>query len=206
MTSTRLLVVGTHNQKKGDELRRLLAPHHFQLRTLADYPEAIEVVEDGDSFAANARRKAVQQARHLGRWVLAEDSGLMVDALDGAPGILSARYSGPRATDQSNNDRLLGELADLPLHLRTAHYVCHATLADAEGRIRAESQDQCRGRIGFRPAGNFGFGYDPLFEVVEYHRTFGQLGPVVKESLSHRARAMRRLVPALLDLARDDWQ
>src|SRR4029077_7154558 len=101
------LVIGTHNRKKGLELVELLAPWGFQIVTLADVPGAIEVVEDGDSFAANAALKAVQQAKHLGRWVLAEDSGLAVDALGGAPGVYSARFSGPDATDEKNNRHLL---------------------------------------------------------------------------------------------------
>lgn len=202
MPMTRLLVLGTHNRKKGDELLRLLSPHGFQLRTLADYPHAIDVVEDGATFAANAILKASQQAKHLGQWVLGEDSGLVVDALDGAPGIRSARYSGPNATDQSNNRRLLEQLGDLPLDRRTAHYVCHMALADPEGAIRAQAEAGCRGRIRRMPAGTSGFGYDPLLEICEYHRTFAQLGEAVKGMISHRGRAMRQLVPQLLDLAR----
>ena len=107
----RLLVLGTGNRKKGQELARLLARVGLELRTLADYPQAIDVVEDGDTFAANAALKATQQARHLGQWVLADDSGLMVDALDGAPGVLSARYSGPAATDTEQQSEVAGGLA-----------------------------------------------------------------------------------------------
>ena len=124
------LVIGTHNRKKGLELVELLAPWGFQIVTLADVPDAIEVVEDGDSFAANATLKAVQQAKHLGRWVLADDSGLAVDALGGAPGVYSARFAGPDATDEKNNRHLLEKLGDTPLEKRTAHYVCHVTVAD----------------------------------------------------------------------------
>lgn len=196
-----LLVLGTRNEKKRRELAELLEPLGFRLQTLEQYPDAVEVVEDGDSFAANARLKAVEQAKHLGQWVLGEDSGLAVDALDGAPGIYSARFSGPDATDEQNNRRLLEELGDAPLEKRTAHYVCHMTLSDPNGQVRAESEELCRGRIRFAPAGSGGFGYDPLFEIPEYHRTFGELGPAVKAALSHRGRAARRLVPQLRDLA-----
>ena len=115
----RLLVLGTGNRKKGQELGRLLAHVGLELRTLADYPQAMDVVEDGDTFAANAALKATQQARHLGQWVLADDSGLMVDALDGAPGVFSARYSGPAATDAGNNQKLLEALRDVPREKRT---------------------------------------------------------------------------------------
>jgi len=192
------LVIGTHNRKKGIELAELLAPRGFSIVTLDDVPDAIEVVEDGDSFAANARLKASQQAAHLGRWVLADDSGLAVDALGGAPGVYSARFAGPNATDEDNNRLVLEKLKDTPLDKRSAHYVCHVSVADPTGKVRAESHDICRGRIRFEPSGANGFGYDPLFEVVEYHRTFGELGPHVKQVLSHRSRALRAIVPKLL--------
>jgi XTP/dITP diphosphohydrolase len=195
-------VLGTWNRKKGLELADLLVPLGFTLQTLADFPDALRVVEDGDSFAANAGKKATQQASHLNRWVLGEDSGLMVDALDGAPGVFSARYAGAEATDQENSRRLLDALRDVPASGRTARYVCHAALADPTGAIRAESTAACRGRIATVPAGTAGFGYDPLFEVVEYQRTFGQLGDRVKGLLSHRSRALRGLLPQITRLAR----
>ncbi len=150
--SPRILVLGTHNRKKGLEMAQLLAPFGLTIRTLADFSQAIEVEEDGDSFDANATLKAVQQARHLGHWVLGEDSGLCVDALDGQPGIYSARYSGPAATDDSNIAQLLEQLADLPLQRRTARYVSHMTLADQTGCIRAEAHGTCHGRIAPRGA------------------------------------------------------
>jgi XTP/dITP diphosphohydrolase len=178
----------------------MLAPHGFRVLTLADVPDAIDVVEDGDSFAANAALKATQQARHLGRWVLADDSGLEVDALGGAPGIFSARFAGSNATDDANNAELLQRLGDTPLESRSARYVCHVTVADPSGAIRAESHDVCHGRIRFEPTGTNGFGYDPLFEVVEYHRTFGELGPHVKQAISHRSRALRGILPKLVEM------
>lgn len=196
------LVLGTTNAAKGRELAELLAPYQFDVLTLGEIASPLDVVEDGETFAANARKKAVEQARHLQAWVLADDSGLQVDALAGRPGVYSARYAGPAATDEQNNLKLLEELGDLPLERRTAQYVCHVALADPRGELRAEAADVCRGRIVFQPAGSNGFGYDPLFEVVEYHQTFGQLGPRVKAALSHRARAMRGIVPPLLRLAR----
>ena len=196
-----MFVLGTANRKKGLELVKLFAPVASGLRTLADFPNAISVAENADTFAANAASKAVEQARHLERWVLAEDSGLMVDALGGAPGVLSARYSGPEATDESNNRLLLEQLGTTPVQRRTARYVCHMVLSDPSGTIRAASEACCRGRILCEPRGTYGFGYDPLFEIVEYHRSFGELGPLVKACLSHRARAAGKLLPQLTRLA-----
>jgi XTP/dITP diphosphohydrolase len=207
MPSQPLLVLGTLNRKKGLELAEVFAPAGLRLQTLADFPAAIPVAEEGETFAANAVLKAVKQARHLGLWVLGEDSGLMVDALDGAPGVFSARYSGEQATDQSNNRLLLERLGNTPLPQRTAHYECHMVVADPAGAIRAQSEGFCRGRILFSPRGTQGFGYDPLFEIVEYHRTFGELSALVKSCLSHRARAGRGLIPQLVELVSlDQWR
>jgi XTP/dITP diphosphohydrolase len=193
MTS-RTLVLGTRNRKKLGELVELLAPHGFVLKTLDEFPQAIEIEESGKTFAANAALKATLQARNLQQWVLGEDSGLCVDALGGAPGVYSARYAGPNATDATNNSRLLAALKDVPLEKRTACYVSHAVLSDPGGTIRAQAEGRCRGRIRFAEAGSGGFGYDPLFEIVECHQTFGELSPAVKSVLSHRSRAMRQIV------------
>ena len=198
----RILVLGSRNKKKLGELIELLEPYGFELRSLDKYPNAVEVEESGDTFAANAALKATVQAQHLGEWVLGEDSGLCVDALGGRPGVYSARFSGPGATDASNNRKLLEELKNYPLEKRRAHYVCHATLSDPQGVVRADSEGHCYGRILSAEAGSGGFGYDPLFEIPEYHRTFGELTPAVKAVLSHRARAMRQLLPQLVALAR----
>ena len=191
MTPQKILVLGTGNRKKGQEMAELFAPLGFEIKTLADFPETFDVVEDGGSFCENAYKKACEQAIFLKLPVLAEDSGLMVDALKGAPGIFSARFSGKNATDESNNALLLEKLADVSWEQRTAHYVCEMVLADAEGRILACTSGTCGGRIRFEPDGTNGFGYDPLFEVVEYHQTFGRLSPVLKQAISHRARAAR---------------
>ncbi len=196
-----MLVLGTANRKKGLELADLLRPVGVELRTLADFAGDFQVAEDGDTFAANARLKASGYARRLGQWVLADDSGLEVDALGGRPGVFSARYSGPDATDKSNNRLLLDQLSDVPLGERTARFVCHIAVANPSGAIQAESEAACRGRILCEPRGREGFGYDPLFEIVEYHRTFAEFGLRVKACLSHRARAACRLIPRLLQLA-----
>ena len=174
-------------------MAELFAPLGFEIKTLADFSETLEVVEDGGSFAENAYKKACEQALFLHLPVLAEDSGIVVDALNGAPGIFSARFSGKNATDESNNAILLEKLAGVPWERRMAHYVCEMVLSDAEGRILAVTSGSCGGRIRFEPDGANGFGYDPLFEVVEYHQTFGQLAPIVKQAISHRSRAARKM-------------
>lgn len=192
------LVLGTTNAGKLHELEDLLAPTGIRCRSLAGEPRAVEVEETGGSFAENAALKAAVQARAIGAWVLAEDSGLVVDALGGAPGIYSARFSGPGATDAANNALLLERLAPHRGAARSAHYACHAALADPTGTIIATSSGSCGGLIAIAPSGTGGFGYDPLFIVPEYHRTFGDLPPVVKAVISHRARALRTMLPALV--------
>jgi XTP/dITP diphosphohydrolase len=198
--SGRILVLGTRNRKKCVELEPLLAPHGFVLKTLDDFSNAVEVEETGTTFAANAALKASEQAKHLQAWVLGEDSGLEVEALAGAPGVHSARFAGKQGDDAANNRLLLEKLADVPLDKRWARYVCHISLSDPQGNVLIDVEDYCRGRIRFDYAGSAGFGYDPLFEVVEYHKTFGELGLAVKSVLSHRSRAVRQFIPKLLAL------
>lgn len=195
------LVLGTTNAGKLRELTELLEPLGIPCCSLEGLANAVAVDETGASFAENAALKASQQARALGRWVLAEDSGLCVDALSGAPGIYSARFAAGRggsgSADDRNNALLLERLAALPAAPRSAHYACHAALAGPDGGIVAVSHGVCSGLIATAGHGGGGFGYDPLFIVPEYHRTFGQLSPTVKAVISHRARAMRAIIPAV---------
>ena len=196
-----LLVLGTGNRKKGQELAHLLAPAGLELRTLADFPDAIDVVEDGDTFAANAELKAVQQARHLGQWVLADDSGLAVDSLDGAPGVLSARYSGPGARPmRATTGSCWTRFATFRGKIAVRNSSATSAWPTRPARCAARSPASCRGRILTAASGQGGFGYDPLFEIVEYHRSFGDLSPLVKSHLSHRSRAAARIVPRLIEL------
>ena len=195
-----VLVVGTRNPKKRVELLEILGDLGLDLRDLTGFPDAPEVEEDGQTFADNARKKATVLAKHLHHWVLGEDSGLVVPALHGRPGVLSARYAGRQGDDEANNQKLLAELAPLPDDKRAAYYVCTAALADPEGNVHAVVEGRCHGVITRERRGTGGFGYDPLFLVPEYHRTFGELSPRVKHALSHRARALERLRPALSHL------
>lgn len=192
-----VLVVGSRNAKKKIEILEILGDLPLQVQDLTAYPQAPEVVEDGDTFEANARKKASEVARAVGQWVLGEDSGLVVPALNGRPGVYSARYAGKQGDDEANNERLLAELKPLPDDRRAAYYVCTAALADPRGEVQAVVEGRCHGVILRERRGTGGFGYDPLFLIPEYHRTFGELTPRVKHAISHRARALERLRPIL---------
>ncbi len=196
-----ILVVGTRNPKKRQELVEILGDLNLDLRDLTSWPDAPEVIEDGATFEANARKKAAELSRFLGHWVLGEDSGLVVPALDGRPGVYSARYAGKQGDDAANNTRLLEELAPFADDRRGAYYVCTAALANPQGEILAVVEGRCQGRILREPRGSGGFGYDPLFLIPEYHQTFGELSPRVKHVLSHRGRALAQLRPILRRLA-----
>jgi XTP/dITP diphosphohydrolase len=192
-----ILVLGTRNPKKREEIVEILGDLDLDLRDLTGWPEAPDVVEDGATFEANARKKAMELASFLKHWVIGEDSGLVVPALNGRPGVYSARYAGKHGDDEANNERLLAELAPLPEQCRAAHYVCTAALADPHGAVQAMTEGRCHGVIVRERRGTGGFGYDPLFLIPEYHRTFGELTPRVKHALSHRARALAQLRHAI---------
>jgi XTP/dITP diphosphohydrolase len=192
-----VLVVGTRNPKKREEILDIVGTLGLELADLTRWPEAPEVLEDGSTFEANARKKAVELAQALGQWVLGEDSGLVVPALNGRPGVYSARYAGKQGDDAANNARLLAELAPLPEDRRAAYYVCAAVLADPQGVVQGVAEGRCHGVIVRELRGSGGFGYDPLFLIPEYHRTFGELSARVKHAISHRARALGQLRPIL---------
>jgi XTP/dITP diphosphohydrolase len=207
MTSTRFpqIVLASRNRKKSGEIADLLAPTGIAVVSVAEFPDVPEVDEDGQTFSENAVKKAVQTAHHLKRWCIGEDSGLMVDALAGAPGISSARYSGENATDEQNNEKLLAALSNVPEDKRGGAYVCNVVLADDTGAVRLQVEAMCRGRIATAPRGTNGFGYDPLFVIREYHRTFGELSAVVKRQISHRARAFAKFIPQLAALFESEF-
>ena len=191
------VVLGTRNRKKRDELADLLRDLPLKVIDLTSFPDAPEIDETGSTFEENARLKAVGLAKSLTEWVLAEDSGLVVPALNGRPGVYSARYAGKHGDDEANNDRLLAELAPLPDDRRAAFYVCVAALANPAGEVVAISEGRCNGTIIKQRRGSGGFGYDPLFLIPEYHQTFGQLSLRVKQALSHRGKAIVNMRPWL---------
>lgn len=195
------LLFATSNPNKVRELASILGPLGYAIEDLSAYAEVVEPVEDGHTFADNARLKAVSYAQQTGLRCLAEDSGLEVEALGGRPGVHSARYSGlegPReVVDVANNQRLLSELEGVPLARRGAQFVCAFCMADPTGRIVAESTGSFRGVIVFEAKGTNGFGYDPLFFVPDANCTSAELSKEQKSARSHRGQAARRLAELL---------
>jgi XTP/dITP diphosphohydrolase len=197
----KVLLFATRNRGKLAELRELLRDLPLELRGLEGM-SVPEVVEDGDTFAANATKKALEVSRATGLPALADDSGLEVDALGGAPGVISARYAGPNATDAENNDKLLAALEGLPASARGARFRSVLALADVRGPLDGEvlrTEGVCEGIILPAPRGTGGFGYDPLFYSPELGASFAQIGVGKKNDLSHRARAMKLMKDKLKD-------
>ncbi|MCR9248013.1 MAG: non-canonical purine NTP pyrophosphatase [bacterium] len=205
------LWIATGNAKKRAELERLLGPLGITIRTPHDLRERsseYDPIEDQPDFAGNARVKATALARLCDGTTLADDSGLCVDALDGRPGVHSARYGGPGLDDAGRVDRLLAELAEQPDRPRTARFVCSLCVCDARGDVLAAIEETCEGTLLTAPSGAGGFGYDPIFVAHDLRdepvRSFAELPAAEKDRISHRGKALRRLaaeLPALL--ARD---
>jgi len=185
------LVVATRNSHKTREIQHILGPE-FRIRDLRAHPEVSEIHETGTSFEENAKLKALAASRHLPTLVIADDSGLEVDALGGAPGIYSARYAGASATDRDKIDKLLGELARVGAtdNRRRARFRCVAALARNSNFV-GSFEGVVEGRIADQVRGDSGFGYDPIFIPDGFNQTFGELPLEVKNTISHRARAMR---------------
>ncbi len=188
------IVVGSFNAAKAAEMATLLGDFHVAVRSLRDFPAVRPVPETGTTFGENARLKALGMAAQIHApdflGLVADDSGLEVDALGGRPGVYSARYVSESATDPQRVQRILEELGDLPYEKRTARFRCHVAFA-AGGRILIETDGAVEGIISFAPSGDFGFGYDPIFVPLGHDRSFGELGAKVKHRISHRAKALR---------------
>ena len=192
------LVVATKNQGKLREIRGLLADADLTITSLADYPDAPEIVEDGDSFQANALIKARIIADYTGKLTMGEDSGLEVEALDYRPGVYSARYAGEHCDDEDNNRKLIEELEGVPADKRGARYRCCIAVV-RDGQLIAEVGGECEGRIATEARGSNGFGYDPYFVIPQYGKTFGELDPAIKAQISHRAKALELLRDCLVE-------
>ena len=189
MLSKDRLVLATNNAHKAREIKAILSGRFSGIQTMAEAGLSMDVEETGATFVANAALKAVAVAKAAGCWALADDSGLCVDALKGAPGVYSARWSG--LGDQGNNDKLLDEMAGK--QDRAARYACAMALANPEGFVLM-AEGFCEGAIGQQPKGQRGFGYDPLFVVREHGCAMAELPDEVKNSISHRKRALEALI------------
>jgi XTP/dITP diphosphohydrolase len=185
------LLIATKNKKKLAEIGEILKGLNLKITSLADYTKTPRIIENGLTFRDNAIKKAVKIGRFSKRLTLGEDSGLSVDALNGRPGIYSSRFSGKDKSDLKNNLKLLRLLKGLALSKRKAYYSCAVALADKDGLLGVV-EGRCSGFIGFKLKGNTGFGYDPLFVIPGYKKTFAQLGPRIKHKMSHRYRALKK--------------
>ena len=190
------LVVATGNAGKAREFREMLGAERFEWSDLSAHREIAAVEETGKTFRANAGLKATYYATQLNAWALADDSGLAVDALNGSPGVLSARWAEVNKTgkgDAGNNATLLKQLDAVPDERRTARFVCVLALADLKGRIVLTTQDSVEGKILRESRGENGFGYDPLFLIDSLRQTTAELKPGIKHSISHRGKALRQM-------------
>lgn len=192
------LVIATRNKGKASEFRSMLSPLGIEVLSLLDIDaEVPDVEEDGDTFAANAEKKAKSAAEALGVPTLADDSGLCVDALGGAPGVRSARYAEEPSSDERNNAKLLSELAGIGakqhIGLSDARFVCALVLYDPRSGETVHAEGSCEGVIVSEPRGANGFGYDPLFYVPDMGKTFGEMSDAEKNRISHRGRALLQL-------------
>lgn len=186
------LVLATKNEGKLKELRKLLQGLDYDVVSLADFPEIPEIVEDGDTFLSNARKKARTVCIATGFLALADDSGLVVDELNGEPGVISARYAGVQCDYAANNEKLLRKMSFVPCGRRGAAFVCTMVLASPDGR-EWDVEGRCEGEIAYEPKGHGGFGYDPLFFIPGEGRTMAELSMDKKNELSHRGKALRKI-------------
>ena len=192
------LVVATKNEGKITEIKKVLQTMPFEVLSMGDIGIAVDVVEDGKTFEENSLKKAVEICSICKTIVIADDSGIEVDYLDGAPGIYSARFGGPEATDEDRNEKLLYMLKDVPFEKRTARFVCAIAVAFPDGRSFAV-RDNCEGFVDFKCKGDNGFGYDPLFYVREYDKTMAELSMDIKNKISHRAKALEKMAERIKD-------
>ncbi|MBD3266437.1 RdgB/HAM1 family non-canonical purine NTP pyrophosphatase [bacterium] len=189
------LLLATGNPKKRKEMEELAAGMGWEIKTLREFPDCAEAVEDGDTFIENARKKALHYAPYTKLLTLADDSGFEVDALDGRPGVYSSRYArGEGSTDQENLEKVLMEMGEVPDPQRAARFVCVAVLATAEGAILHETRQTVEGMVAHEPRGEGGFGYDPIFYYPPFKKTFAEVPAEDKHAVSHRGKAMREIV------------
>lgn len=196
------VLIATKNRGKVKEFKDYFNEMNIDVQSLSDFSDLPDIIEDGQTFAENARKKARVIAEHLQMPVLADDSGLCVDALDGNPGVFSARYAGEQATDEMNNRKLLSDLQSAEVKtgdsmLSPARFICALALFDPKNGQVFESEGACPGFITDTPKGTNGFGYDPLFYLPQYGKTMAEISIEDKNQISHRGEAIRKLLTLL---------
>ncbi len=194
------IVIASQNLHKIREIRAILKPEHpFDYLSLLDFPEYQPPEESGETFENNAFIKATHAANTLKRWVIAEDSGLVVPALENQPGVRSSRYAGDTASDKENRVKLINALDHIPENERVGYYFCALAFASPDG-IQMQVKGSCEGSLLLKPRGSQGFGYDPLFLKYDYNKTFAEIDEETKNRISHRRKALDKLTPALENL------
>lgn len=186
------LVVASRNKGKVKEIMELLSGLPFKVSSLSEYPHIPEIIEDGKTYRANALKKAREVALATGKMAMSDDSGIEVKALGNAPGIYSARFAGEGASEKARNQKLFRMLKGVPMHKRQARYRCVIALVDARGKELGVVEGTCSGYVTSKDIGENGFGFDPLFLLKRYNKTFGQLPASLKAKISHRARALKK--------------
>lgn len=203
MKTVQEVIIATKNAGKAKEFSRMFKPLGYEVKTLLDFPEFEDIEETGSTFEENAVLKAEAVSKAFGKIVIADDSGLMIDALEGRPGIYSARYAGEAKSDEANMQKVLAELEGVPEEKRTARFYC-ALAVSVPGKEAYTVSGACEGRILTDKRGSHGFGYDPIFFVTEKNKSMAELPPEEKSQISHRAKALEKLENSLGTLFKGD--
>jgi XTP/dITP diphosphohydrolase len=197
------LILATRNPNKVREISGLLSSHEIKVLSLDEFPDISDIEEDGDTFRENAQKKAAIVCAETSKITLADDSGLEVDCLEGAPGVMSSRFAGENKNDQANNKKLLELMSGVPAELRTARFKCVMAIAVPDGWVYT-AEGVCEGIITEEPRGHGGFGYDPLFYLPDYGKTMAELDLEAKNKISHRSRALAGAMDILLEIKQID--
>jgi XTP/dITP diphosphohydrolase len=190
------IIIATKNLSKVKEIKDILDNSNIKILTKKDFPQLPKIDEDGETFQENALKKACKISEYTGKVCLADDSGLEIDYLEGKPGIYSSRWGN---NDEERINKVLNLLENVPENKRNAKFVCVLVLAFPDGR-KYMVKEECPGKISFIPRGKYGFGYDPIFLIPEYNQTFAELGDKIKNQISHRGKALRRMIKIINEL------
>lgn len=187
------ILIATNNAGKIKEIKDMLVDSNINILTIDDFPHLPKIKENGKTFQENALKKACKISKYTGKICLADDSGLEIDYLKGEPGIYSSRWGN---TDKDRINKVLNLLENVPENKRSAKFICVLVLTFPDGR-KYMVKEECKGKISFSPRGKFGFGYDPIFLIPEYNKTFAELGDKIKNQISHRGKALRRMIKVI---------